>query len=59
MDTEKERLAKQTREIKGTVLGGINKEKDFKAGEVPLCSEIHKTLVLLKRRVKGGGKESD
>lgn len=38
--------------------GGINKGKDRKAREIPLCSEIQKTLVLLKIRMKGSGGES-
>lgn len=38
--------------------GEIHKRKDHKAREISLCSEIQKTFVLLKIRMKGSGGES-
>lgn len=54
---EKEGLALQTREIKSVMCGGINKGK--LQSKRNLVFRNPKALALLKRRVKGGRKESD
>lgn len=36
-----------------SMLEGIHKGKEHREGRIPLCSEIHNTSVLLKRRIKG------